>query len=93
MPSGRRHVYEHLDIFKVGLYSTEADYETEEFPRRDPKSTFLWIKLHPILSDHDKNLVKVTKVVLRGFGFYQYVIDVDFHISLQLVLENLVDQA
>lgn len=56
-----------------------------ELPGRDPESTFLWVKFLPILSDHRERLCEVPAVRLGGFGLYQHVINVDFHVSPQLI--------
>lgn len=69
-----------------------ADQEIEKFARHDPERTFSRIEFHVKLSEGLKCLFEVSQVVRRLLALGQHVIDINLHVSIDLVGKHMIDQ-
>ena len=67
----------------ISLYSPLGYHKAKESAGADPEGTFQGVQFHAILSEEVEGLLEMRSVIWALLGFYQHIIDIDFHCATE----------
>ena len=85
------HLLQGLDLLRVGLNSSIGHHKFEEFIGSDSESAFSRVKLYFVLSEGGESLLQVGCMIPRPLAFNQHIVNIDFHVTADLILEDFID--
>ena len=76
----------------ISLYSPLGDYKAKELTDAHSEGAFQRVQFHVVLYEEIECLLKMRDVIRVLLGFYQHIINIDFHCASEQRAEHLRHQ-
>lgn len=80
-----------LDLLWVCLDALPSDHEVKRHAGYDAKCTFAQVQLHQVMAEVVEGFFQVRDVVSFFGGLDEHVVNVDIHVLINLVLQDLIN--
>lgn len=85
------HIKYRLDLLWFSLDASLSDHRSEKLSYCDAKHAFTRIQLHAMIVEVTEGLFQVGNVVGFFETFNRHIIDIDLHVSMNLIFENCIN--
>ena len=85
------HIENYFDLLGVDLDASHCHHKAKKLFRRDIEDVLYRVQFHVIPPQGIKCFSQIVDMESSFLALHEYVIDVDLHISIDLIFEDFVD--